>query len=356
MNVVSLLVVTLVSFGKGDEWEGVRRRIGEWRLIGGKNWKNFSVSVGDHTGRLFEENIGVNTMQTNLFVASSSKWPVASAIVGVVAEGKLQWSSHPQDFLPFWTKDPNDWRSQMTLHDLLTFTSGFFSGSDAGDVPCLGNFTANFTECIMNIHDHASVAFVPGSTFDYNSYHLQVAGAMACAAVKLDPDAFLQRYLMGRVKMTNSSYTSWGEWTNPQFAATLQTNGADYERFLHSYFTNELLPKKYVNIMETDWTQGKKISNASKFMLTGEGHYSMGNFFECAYNNGSLRENCIKASIHVDPGLFGYYPIIDRGLNYYMQIVYQGMDSNAALAGYNARAFLKPSVDKVIKMLHSSIY
>lgn len=37
-----------------------------------------------------------------------------------------------------------------------------------------------------------------------------------------------------------------------------------------------------------------------------------------------FRPECYEKSIHTSPGVFGYYPLIDRYNRYWMQIVYNG--------------------------------
>merc|ERR1719436_1094175 len=45
----------------------------------------------------------------------------------------------------------------------------------------------------------------------------------------------------------------------------------------------------------------------------------MGTYFECVSQQWG--PGCEQAGVHADPGAFGYWPLIDRSKEYYMQLV-----------------------------------
>ena len=55
-------------------------------------------------------------------------------IMDLVEQGVMSLDDRPQDYLAWWTSDPADPRSEITLEQLLSFTSGFDTGSD--DAKC----------------------------------------------------------------------------------------------------------------------------------------------------------------------------------------------------------------------------
>lgn len=75
--------------------------------------------------------------------------------------------------------------------------------------------------------------------------------------------------------------------------------------------------------MEVDYlAPPTQISNASTYLVDILGHYSFCNYFECVEpKKAPFTEACKTANIHMDAGLFGYYPLVDRANNMYMQIV-----------------------------------
>ncbi|CAK9106662.1 Pyrophosphate--fructose 6-phosphate 1-phosphotransferase subunit alpha 1 (PFP 1) (6-phosphofructokinase, partial [Durusdinium trenchii] len=234
-----------------------------------------------------------------------------------------------------------------------SFTSGFYWPDASGYVPCLGAANASSysaEECakdscspLSEIYQQAPFAawteqksdreFEPGSTWSYNSFHLQVAGAMAATRAKLSTQQLLQKYLIHPLNLKN---TSWMGGENPGLAGNMMTTPEDYDSILRrgdrkktglaaedgAYVGNELLPPWVSFEMERDYlAPDVQVSNASTFLVTLLGHYSFCNYFECfPPKSAKFTPECKKANIHMDAGLFGYYPLVDRAKGMYMQI------------------------------------
>jgi len=287
-------------------------------------------------------------------MASSSKMPSALAILGAVKDGYVDLDEPVSTYLHYWTKDPSDRRSRVTLRHLLSFTSGFYANELGGSVNCMGRSSFEYADCVKRIYHNAPFAFEPGSTFDYNSFHLQVAGGVVIAATGLSMDEFLHKYLINRLNLQQTSYFNK---TNPMLAAGLNITGNDYEKILYSYLTYDIIDKPLAAQFETDYTDpknGVEPSNSTSFLADYIGHYGFAHWIEC-WNNGNdtLTPACKAQHVHSDPGLFGYYPLVDRRYGYYMQIVLQkfvtsttnfGPTQSAAIL----RIVLKPLIDAIM--------
>jgi len=253
--------------------------------------------------------------------------------------------------LSYWTKDPSDLRSEVTLRHLLAFQSGYYSQSAGSDIACVnGAPIFNFDNCVKQIYERAPMLYKPGSTFDYNSYHLQIAGAVAEAASQMKIPDILDRYLFKKLGMNHSTYGG----PNPGLAGTLQTTGDDYDIFLRAYLSYEQTPKPLAVEAEKDYTQGHNVSHKTEFLVGYIGHYGFAHWYEFIYSDG-WTQACVQADVHCDPGLFGYYPCIDRVNNYYFQIVFEHFcslsDLNATNSSMHLRAAVKPLVDSIMKSL-----
>lgn len=336
-----------------DPWEAIRTQISKFPL------NDICVSVGNKDKQLFMTCKGNMSMTQQILMASASKFPTAVAIMGVVKDpsNKLSLDSLASDILPYWTTDPNDRRSQVTLRNLLTFTSGFYAPGPAGGTPCMAiNSTVAFDTCIQEIYNTQSTfAFTPGTTWDYNSYHLQVAGGMASAAAKKPMIDVLKENLFIPLNMTQSIYFNP---VNPSLAAGLVTTGADYEKFLRAYLGYEIVPKPLADQMEQDViVNGVKPSNSSGSLLKFLGHYGMAHYFQCIQPKKSeFTQECLEADVHADPGLFGYWPLVDRKNQYYLQIVQQKIvklptesNVNPALPTSILLSLIKPKIDAIVK-------
>lgn len=350
--VLLLTIVSSTSLKQDltDPWEPIRTQISKFPL------KDFCVSVGNKDKQLFVTCKGNMSMTKQIYMASSSKFPTAAAIMGVVKDPstKLSLDSLASDILPYWTTDPNDRRSQVTLRNLLSFTSGFYASGPAGGTPCMAfNSTVPFDTCIQEIYTQGTFAFKPGTTWDYNSYHLQIAGGMASAAAKKPIIDVLKQNLLIPYNMTQSSYMNP---ENPSLAAGLVTTGADYEKFLRAYLDYKIVPKPLANQMEQDViVNGVRPSNSSGYLLEILGHYGMAHYFQCIPPKKSeFTQECLEADVHADPGLFGYWPLVDRKNQYYLQIVQQKI----VKSGYNLIPtilasilldLIKPKIDAIVK-------
>ena len=107
------------------EWLPLKEQLDGWVLT-----SNFGVTVGNASGKLFEYNHGNFSLATSKCdLASTSKWPLAMMFVGLVADGTIDsLDSRANEYVKWWTKDPKNPKSEITLRQLLSFTSGFGSG------------------------------------------------------------------------------------------------------------------------------------------------------------------------------------------------------------------------------------
>merc|ERR1712178_228874 len=81
------------------------------------------------------------------------------------------------------------------------------------------------------------------------------------------------------------------------------------------------------------------------------GDYGFGHFLMCFDSVDGFTEKCREEKSHIDPGAFGFIPIIDRKRGYYMQVVSAEIGpSSYPLSGipeYLAVA-IKPHLDAIM--------
>ena len=334
-----------------DGWEAVRAILSAYFPI-----QDMAFSAGLADGRHFTFEKGQTSMSTPLAMASSSKFPAAIAIAGCVAEGHLTFDTFAHEVFPWWTSDPAVPKSRVTLRNLMSFTSGFYSPDTGGSVPCLGANASVYTAeaCAREIYDLAPFLYEPGTTWAYNSFHLQVAGAMAAYAAGISVQELLHRYLIQPLKL---NATMWMGGGNPGLAGNMMTTGNDYDRILRAYVGHELIPEKVSKEMERDYLDGVQVANSSTFLVQLLGHYSMCNYFECfPPKTSGFTDQCKRANVHMDAGLFGYYPLVDRAKGMYMQIVTMKFPQSQAtyfaptIASMALRLIAKGWVDKALRL------
>ena len=117
-------------------WQKLEKELEGWAFT-----DSFAVAVGNASGNLFTFNKGNLTMNSRVGTASTSKWPVAMMFAGLVEDGTISsLDDKASAYVPWWTKDPKDNRSAVTLRHLLSFTSGFGTGSpgnEGGNKTCM---------------------------------------------------------------------------------------------------------------------------------------------------------------------------------------------------------------------------
>ena len=175
-----LLAALLLAAGAAakDPWDLLREGAEAWHALDFDG--EFSVNVGNDHGTLFRwESPGFSSSKTRLAGASLSKWPAAIMISGLVNDGTLSYDDKANKHIKWWTKNPLDKRSHVTLRHLLSFTSGFY---DDAYVYCESDFETCTGKMYKNLTDSFDYKGGPGTSFQYLSCHLQFAGAMAVAA------------------------------------------------------------------------------------------------------------------------------------------------------------------------------
>jgi len=314
-----------------DEWDPLRKLIEDYDII-----PDCVVTVGDQDGLLFSYSKGRTNPRTQMPIASSTKWIAGVAIMSVVADKSvpgLELDTKAADLLPFWTKDPSDLRSTVTLRQMLGFVSGFEGGDNCG--------TRDFMQCAEHTYNTARLTTPPGTAMEYNSIHLRFAGAMAVAATRTPMDEIVRERVFLPARMVN---TVWSNDANPELSGGLSSTAEDYDRFLHGYFSESLIPASARTAMETDQYPDASFGGYALFM----GHYGLANWFECLLYLGVWRPECDRASIHTSPGIYGWYPVVDRTNKYYFQIAFAGGAVVGPAESAYMRLAIKPTIDAII--------
>ena len=338
MAVSSAMAEDRRSLADRAVWEPVRRLLNSWSFT-----TEYALSIGtaEH-GRVFLHESGNFTMRTQIPTGSTSKWPSAMMFASLVADGTIgSLDDHVSKYLPWWTKDPRDMRSEITLRHLLTFTSGFGGGHPgdefntraarqwrarqpasrpltdraadraANSTDACDSDRGDISRCARSIYETVALIGRPGTVYSYNSNHLQLAAGLAVAATGLPIHELVRRYLFSPNGMTQSYYAG----KCPDFAGSLVTTGVDYEAFLRGVLGRAYPSAALVAQSERDGTPFL----SDEYTLYG--NYGFGHFLMCFDSTAGFTSACKEARAHFDPGAFGFIPIIDRKHGYYLNLV-----------------------------------
>lgn len=279
---------------------------------------DFSFSVERPDGRRYHFNRGVSTLQTSYESASTSKMVTAVIILRLVEQGYLNLSDRPQDRISAWPIASNDSLYNLTLTQLLSFTSGLITGPG-----CLNNGSADFEACVINIaNTNAGNGRAPGQEFYYANPHLQVAGLMAVKArgVASWQDVFTE--FKTQTGLFASATYDLPSSSNPRLSGGMHWTGEEYMGFLKALKDGALLNSASMSQLLADHTASATIAYSPITAgLAEEWHYGFGLWHECR----SATFNCNAATTRVSsPGAYGAYPFWDRSKGYIGIVARQG--------------------------------
>jgi len=340
-----------------NPWNDVKTQLDAWVLSG---TDGFGFVVGNASGVQFSYAKAPFSLHQVIETASTSKWPMAMMFTGLVHDGTIaSLDSFASDYVPWWSADRTcqnatlcDAKGNITVRNLLSFTSGFDTGEQPGGggasgngTKCLDNSKGDYIKCTQQLYNNFNLTGNPGNTFAYNSLHLQLMGAIAHYATKgMDIQDIFQKYYIKPYGMTST--TCGNGDSNPEMAVCLQTTGADYQKFLHAQLTASVLSQELINESERNYTPFDE--NDTVFLIYGV--YGFGHWLECYDSVPGYTAQCKTDNVHCDPGAFGFYPLIDRKNGYYMQVVAYETKKNYPRSGIPEylRFASKPLVDAVM--------
>eukprot|EP00854_Cymbomonas_tetramitiformis_P014880 gene14880-17592_t len=295
---------------------------------------NLAITVGDASGELWSYANGNMDHSTALELVSGSKWPSATALLGVLHEHNVSLDAPMSDFLPYWEKDETSWISKITIRHFMSMTSGMVCDSDCdlnfddcSQRKALGlkGFAAwelcphsTFYKCVeMLYHVLApSALYAPGEKFMYGTLTFQFVGAVAEVLTGKPITEILSEYLLKPLEMNDSRYDSGAKVI---LGANLVSSARDMDKFVHAMLTHRLLPSSVHAEMEEVQVHFSQYSTTTGYW----GPYCLGNWQSCLYGQftSEMPQQCLAAGRHGHPGCNGYWNYIHRGQNYYFNML-----------------------------------
>ena len=276
------------------------------------------VLIGDQNRIRFSHAKGAAIDKTYP-IASASKMLTAMIILKLVELDYLKLSDHPQTYLDWWTQDVQDTRSQITLEQLLSFTSGFAGGTGLlpGDesIACIEDESTTIDICAQEIYNE-HFTFEPGTTFFYGPSHMQIAVAMAVEATNIRWEEIVRQVLSEPLELSNTSYII-PSISNPRASGGAVSNAVDYAKVLKATLAGEFLSAEMISELtrvrtSNDVTLERIPQTARDY---GDWRYALGCWREC--DEEIYNPRCDDIGIISSPGAFGFYPWIDQANGYW---------------------------------------
>lgn len=288
--------------------------------------ENFAVLIGDTSGILYSRTKGTFGLDEQFAIASASKWFTATTIMRLVDRGVMSLDDNPQDHLTYWTSDPMDPRSQVTLAQLLSFTSGF-SDPIAGNA-CTSAFTGSMQNCVRNIYDDGLTA-TPGTVYYYGNEHMHIAAAMAEVATGTGFAELLVNETADPLGLSSATRFTFPTQANPLAAGGLSSSARDTGTFLTALLADNLIADRasFLADRTTSVTFGFRPGETRG---TRDWHYALGAWVEC--DKPVFDDECAAQQIYSSPGSFGWTPWVDLQNGYWGLIARRGELNSAAVA------------------------
>lgn len=286
-----------------DPWEPVARALENHSV------DDLALVVGTSTGEVFRYEKGAFSVSEVHAIASASKWLTGATLLALVDQGVLSLEDSPQRYLSYWTDDPQDPRSRITLEQLLSFTAGFHR--DPSDAGCIGNESLTLQACVAELYDEG-VDAEPGTTFYYGPVHMQVAAAMAEIATG---QSFSEVVRLTLVTPLGLSAATGFAGVNPRASGAATSTTLDYAEFLRAQLAGEFLATSFDVLIAERLSQVNIVSRPNALEDGLDWYYGLGLWRECDEPNWNA--TCDARRRVSSPGAFGWYPWLDVDEGYY---------------------------------------
>jgi CubicO group peptidase (beta-lactamase class C family) len=210
-----------------------------------------------------------HTQDTKFLIGSASKQFTAVLVLQLVWEGKLKLDDTVSKFIPDFPRDKGD---RITIHHLLSHSSGLPSTQDMGNwYTDLWHKEYTTLELIRLFYDY-DLAFEPGSRFLYSNPGYYIAAAVVEKITGKKFAEVLKERIFDPLEMTDSgfydyytilpklasAYEYWNfryshsEYWNPTStvgAGGIYSTVDDLFKWDRALYTSQLLPRKYIDLM-----------------------------------------------------------------------------------------------------------
>jgi D-alanyl-D-alanine-carboxypeptidase/D-alanyl-D-alanine-endopeptidase len=218
--------------------------------------------------------------------------------------------NQPQDYLPYWTTDPTDSRRQITLEQLLAFTSGF--NNPPAQAGCVADGTATLQDCVESIYN-GGLDSQPGSSFAYGPEHLHIAAAMVEVASGQSFSQLFAQSIQAGLNLSQNTRLVAPSSQNPRASGGGESSVDDYVKILQELLRGNALAD--TSAFYADQTAAPVTFTFRPNGIGTDWHYAQGAWRPCEQLVWDL--SCEDKVIVSSPGAFGWTPWIDVTNGYY---------------------------------------
>lgn len=293
---------------------------------------NMALIIGDKDGELFRYEKGNFKADTAVNIASATKLYTGLGVWSLVEQGTLSLDTTPQTYIDFWTNDPFDNRSDVSISSLMSFTSGFNARPTLQSCP--GDRALTLTACIMQIYNEG-IDTAPATTFAYGPEHMQIAALMVKEATGSELQDFVQSNIFQTSNVSDATTYPPENGDNVRYSGGVISTAEDYGKVLTALLAGNLIADTsgFLQDRTANTQTAYEIPAVTESML--DWHYGFGFWKEC--DVVPYQATCDEDPVISSPGAFGFLPWVDFENEYWGVIAMDERVTNTS----------RPSVESV---------
>ncbi|MBK8978087.1 MAG: beta-lactamase family protein [Planctomycetes bacterium] len=260
------------------------------------------LSIARQGTLLFERCYGGYAVDTQVPIASATKWLSGAVIMALVDDGLLDLDAPVATWLPEFT----GLKGTLTTRQMFSHTSGL-PGSD----PVISDDNITLAQAVSYIAANVPLRVPPGTDFFYGGVSMHVAGRVAEVVSGTEWGALFAARIAGPLGMMRTDYLGIGSASNPRIAGGARSTLRDYARFMEmiegrgTFRGRRILSERAIDTMLQDQTGGVPVTSAPPTVPDPFPGYGIGCWMERVDGNGRTLEA-------TSPGAFGFTGFVDR--------------------------------------------
>lgn len=274
---------------------------------------------------------------TQVPIASASKWLTAATMMTLVDEGRLSLDDQVSSLLPEFDGPAG----AATIRQLLSHTSGIASAD------CIWSSASTLARCVEQIAG-ARPATTPGTVFAYGNTSYSVAGRIIEVMTGESFEQAFEHRIAQPLGMTATRFDGAGDRRtgNPVPAASATSTLHDYGRFMQmiaadgEFDGRRVLSASSVREMERDQVGALANPADPAVRTTGIATYGLGVWRDVT----TTTDDGVVSSGN---GAFGFYPWIDRARGAYGVLLVHDAEHSSAYA--------VPSSQRIVHQVWSAL-
>ena len=253
------LVINSVAQDKAQKIDQYLTKCCEYGVFNG------SALVSEHGNVILKKGYGYANFEWNIAAAPDTKFRLGSItkqftamlIMQLLEKKLVKLDGRITDYLPYYPKETGE---KITVHQLLSHTSGIFNYTDDAELYAKGRFFHLTPEELTKTFSGRALDFEPGTKWNYSNSGYIVLGAIIEQVTGKPYEQVLQENILNPLGMNNTGYDHWEN--------ILPHRASGYNRVFDLYQNAEYLD------MSLPYAAGSLYSTVEDLFMWGESLYS----------------------------------------------------------------------------------